>query len=230
MTLVTKAIITALEQEADIIIKTYKLKETKTLWSLKIYEWVRNNDDNEQENIVLVVCGEWKIHAAFASTYLCENYNLQKVINIWIVWNLHHDSLKIWDVILPNTFVQHDFYMPKELDFSKHLREPIFLEYAIGEEYDLEKFNLHLSWICATGDQFIDNIDLQSEIRETFWADIVDMESYAILSVIKQYDMLDKMVVIKSVSDGADNTSKDSTMNNLELAMQNAFAILDFTL
>jgi hypothetical protein len=46
---------------------------------------------------------------------------------------------------MPNTFVMHDFYMPAAIDFHKHQRDPIFLEYAIGEEYDLEKFKLHLS-------------------------------------------------------------------------------------
>lgn len=227
---ITKAIITALQLEADLIIEKYNLSETGSKGSLKIFEGTRKNDDEETENIVLLVCGEGKIHSAFAATYLCENYSPEKIVNIWIVGNLNHEDLKIGDVILPNTFVQHDCYMPAEIDFSKHLREPIFIEYAIGEEYDLEKFSLHLSGICATGDQFVDNADLQAEIRETFWADIVDMEAYSILSVLKQYDMLDKTVVIKSVSDGADSDSKNDSMGNLKLAMENAVNILDFTL
>ncbi|MDA9128930.1 5'-methylthioadenosine/S-adenosylhomocysteine nucleosidase, partial [Candidatus Gracilibacteria bacterium] len=191
---------------------------------------VKKNDSNEDENIVLAVCGEGKIHSAFATSYICENYSFEKIINIGIVGNLNHDIIKVGDVILPNTFVQHDFYMPLELDFSKELRAPIFIDYAVGEDYDLEKFQLHLNGICATGDQFIDNIDLQAEIHEKFGADIVDMEAYSILSVLKQYDMLDRTLVIKAVSDGANDESKDSTMNNLNSAMQNAFAILDFTL
>jgi hypothetical protein len=56
------------------------------------------------------------------------------------------------------------------------------------------------------------------------------MEVYSILSVIKAYDMLDKTVVIKSVSDGADDTAEENSMDNLNMAMQNAVAILDFTL
>lgn len=227
---ITKAIITALQQEADIIIQKYNLGETKKQWSLRIYEGSRKNDDNEGEHIVLLICWEWKIHSAFASTYLCENYQVEKVVNIWIVWNLNPDLLKVWDVMIPNTFVGHDFYMPQELDFSKHLRDPIFLEYAIGQDYDLEKFQLHLNGICATGDQFIDDDGYASEIREELWADIVDMEAYSILSILKQYDLLDKAVVIKSVSDGANEDSKKSTLPNLKIAMNNAVAILDFTL
>jgi len=228
--IITKAIITALPAEANIIIERLKLEETKKLWALTIYEWVREIDESDKENIVLILCWEGKIQSALATTYLCENYSPEKIINIGIVWNLNPDTFKIWDVIIPNTFVQHDFYMPEAIDFLKHLREPIFLEYAIGENYNLEKFTLHLSGICATWDQFIDNNDLGSEIREKFWADIVDMEVYSILSVIKNYWLLDKTVVIKSVSDGADEKAESSSMDNLNLAMENAVNILEFTL
>jgi hypothetical protein len=56
------------------------------------------------------------------------------------------------------------------------------------------------------------------------------MEVYSILTVLKAYDLLDKTVVIKSVSDGADESAESNSMDNLNLAMQNAVAILDFTL
>jgi nucleoside phosphorylase len=56
------------------------------------------------------------------------------------------------------------------------------------------------------------------------------MEAYAILSVAKNYDALDKMVVIKSVSDGADNEAADAHVGNLEAAMKNAVIILELIL
>jgi len=226
----TKVIITALELEWKKIIELYSLKFIRSIWFLHIYEGERTTIDKEKENIVLAICWEWKTQAAFATTYLCENYDFEKFVNIGIVGNLDHDTFKVWDVIIPNTFVQHDFYMPKSIDFSKAQRKTIFLEYAVWEEYDLEKFALHLSWICATWDQFIDNLDLASEIRETYWADIVDMEVYSILSVLRNYKLLSKAVVIKSVSDGADAWAEENSMANLEAAMDNAVNILDFTL
>lgn len=228
--IITKWIITALQLEADIIIERFWLSLEKEIWTLKIYKWEREYEEGEKENIVLLVCWEGKIQSAFAATYLCENYDFEKVINIGIVWNLNHETLDIWDVILPNTFVMHDFYMPEAIDFHKHQRDPIFIEYAIWQEYDLEKFKLHLSGICATGDQFVDTTSLQSEIREKYSADIVDMEAYSILSVLKNYNLLDKTVVIKSVSDGADTKAENNSMENLNLAMKNAVDILEFTL
>jgi nucleoside phosphorylase len=56
------------------------------------------------------------------------------------------------------------------------------------------------------------------------------MEAYAVLSVAKNYDILDKCVVIKSVSDGADSEAAKDHKDNLSFAMENAIAILDFTL
>ncbi len=228
--IITKWIITALQLEAELIIERFWLKLSKELGTLKVFEWERTSDDNETENIVLLVCGEGKIQSAFATTYLCENYSLEKIVNIGIVGNLNHEALSIGDVIMPNTFIMHDFYMPEAIDFHKHQREAIFIEYAVWEDYDLEKFKLHLSGICATGDQFIDNEDLKAEIVERYGADIVDMEAYSILSVLKNYDLLDKTVVIKSVSDGANQQAEENSMDNLHLAMKNAVDILEFTL
>jgi adenosylhomocysteine nucleosidase len=176
------------------------------------------------------LCGVGKIHASFATTYLFENYDITKLINIGVVGNLRGDMMQVGDVILPNTFLQHDTYIPEFINTMEYLREPIFLEYAIGEDYDLQKFELRLHGICLTGDQFIDKSEKMEELEETYGADIVDMEAYAILSVAKAYDKLDVCVVIKSISDGADNEAVKDFSGNLDFAMQNAIAILDFVL
>lgn len=228
--IITKAIITAMPDEAELIIEKYKLSEVKKLWALSIYEWEIIWEEDEKTHLILLLCGVWKIHAAFATTYLFENYDPEKVINIGVVWNLNPWNIKIWDVIIPNTFMQHDVYIPESIDSLSYLRDPIFTEYAIGEEYDLEKFSLHLNGICVTWDQFIDNADLKQELVDEYSADIVDMEAYAILSVAKNYNALSKIVSIKSVSDGADDAAAGDHVSNLQAAMKNAVAILEFTL
>jgi len=227
---ISKWIITAMPEEAEKIIKLYNMSEEKIIWALKIYSGMRKSDNNEDEKIYVFLCGVGKIYSAFATTYMMENYDLQKIVNIWVVWNLKPESLKIWDVVMPNTFIQHDVYIPDFLDSMSYLRDPIFIEYAIWEEFNLEKFSLHLNGICVTWDQFIDSDDLMTELVEAHSADIVDMEAYSILSVLKNYDALDKVVVIKSVSDGANNDAAKDHTDNLDFAMENAIAILDFTL
>lgn len=225
----TKAIVTAMKEEADLIIKKFGLKETKSLKNIKIFEWTRVWDDWE-ENIVLVLWWIWKIQAAIATTYLLENYSVDKLINIWIAWNLTGNDLKVWDVILPNTFVQQDMYLPFEWEHLDYAKKPIFLEYAIWENYDLQKFWLILNWVCATWDEFVDNRDRMLELRNDFWADICEMEAFAILTTATEYGILDKCIVIKAISDWADNEAKDAHMNNLEFVMENSIAILEFVL
>lgn len=80
--IVTKAIVTAMPDEAELIIEKYALKEVKKKGSMTIYEGEISSDDTEKENLVLVLCGVGKIHATFATTYLFENYSPEKIINI----------------------------------------------------------------------------------------------------------------------------------------------------
>ena len=230
----TKAIITAMREEADLIIKKFNLKKIKydkiPSW-IEIYEWQRKNyDEDSIEKIVLVLSGIWKIQASLATTYLLENYSIDKLINIWIAGNLDNWDIRIWDVLLPNTFIQHDMYLPFEGEHLDYAKKPIFLDYAIWENYDLQKFGLILSWVCLTWDQFIDDKVKVQELREKYSWDIVEMEAFAILSIARAYWILDKCVVIKAVSDWADSKAKESHMNNLEFAMENSISVLELVI
>lgn len=223
-----KVIITAMKEEADIIIKRFDLKEVKKDSipdGIKLFEWTRGED-----NIILALSGIWKVYSAIASTYLFENYDIDKLVNIWIAWNISDQWVKVWDVFLPNTFIKHDLYLPFDGEHLDYIKKPIFLDYAVWNNFDLSKFWLILNWICLTGSQFIDNEEKRKELRETHSGDIVEMEAFSILSVAKAYRKLDKCVVIKAVSDWADNEAKDSHMDNLEFAMNNSIDVLELVL
>lgn len=225
----TKVIITAMKEEADLIIKRFELKEVSSKKNLKIFEGERQWSE-WKEKIVLALSWIWKVQAAIATTYLLENYSPDKIINIWIAWSLSNTDVKVWDVFLPNTFIQHDMYLPFEGEHLDYAKKAIFLDYAIWENFDLNKFWLILSWVCLTWDQFIDDEEKVSELRNTYWADLCEMEAFAILSVVREYDLLDKLVVIKSVSDWADSEAKDAHMDNLEFAMNNSVDVLELVL
>ena len=225
----TKVIITAMQEEADLIIKRFNLKEIEKKNNITIYEWVRESDDWE-DKIVLVLSWIGKIQAAIALTHILENYSPDKIINVWIAWNLNNTDAKVWDVFLPNTFVQHDMYLPFDWEHLDYAKKAIFIEYAIWENHDLNKFWLFLNWVCLTWDQFIDDEEKVKSLREEYGADVCEMEAFAILSVARQYDVLDKCVVIKAISDWADNEAIDAHMNNLEFAMGNSVDVLELVL
>jgi nucleoside phosphorylase len=121
-------------------------------------------------------------------------------------------------------------YLPFDGAHLDYAKKPIFLEYAIWENYDLTKFGLVLNWVCLTGDQFIDDDKKVSELRLDHWADLCEMEAFSVLSVAREYDILDKCVVIKAVSDWADSEAKEAHMDNLAFAMENSISVLDFIL
>lgn len=225
----TKIIITAMKEEADIIIKRFNLKEFEKKNNLVFFEWNRETD-LWKEKIILVLAGIWKIQSAFAMTYILENYVPDKIINIGIAWNLNDNDVKIWDVFLPNTFIQHDMYLPFEWAHLDYAKKPIFLNYAIWNSYDLNKFWLILSWVCLTWDQFIDDEEKVKKLRMTYLADVCEMEAFAILSVAREYNMLDKCVVIKAVSDWANNEAINAHMDNLDFAMNNSVDVLELVL
>lgn len=226
---ITKAIITAMKEEADLIIQRFWLKEVKKMKNITIFEWEREVDW-ETETIVLALSWIGKIQSTIATTYLLENYDITKLLNIGIAWNIAGIDIKVWDVFLPNTFIQHDMYLPFEGEHLDYAKKAIFLEYAIGNNLDLNKFWLLLNGVCLTGDQFIDDELKVQELSQQYWADICEMEAFAILSVAREYNMLDKCVVIKAVSDWADNEAKDDHMKNLDFAMQNSVQVLELVL
>lgn len=225
----TKVIITAMKEEADLIIDKFNLKQEKKLQNIIVYEWIRELA-GEKEKIVLVLSWIWKIQSSIATTYVFENYQVDKIINIWIAGSLNNMDIKVGDIFIPNTFIQHDLYLPFEWNHLDYAKKPIFLEYAIWENIDLTKFWLVLNWVCVTWDQFIDSDEKINQLRDNYVADICEMESFAILSVAREYNSLDKCVVIKWVSDWADNSAKDEHMNNLDFAMKNSIWVLEMVL
>ncbi|NCP76623.1 5'-methylthioadenosine/S-adenosylhomocysteine nucleosidase [bacterium] len=78
-----------------------------------------------------------------------------------------------------------------------------------------------------TGDQFIDDAQKVLELREKFSAHVIEMEAFAIASIAREYNMLDKCIFIKAISDGADNDAIDAHMGNLDFAMQNSLKVLE---
>ena len=231
----TKWIITAMSEEADLIIKKYNLVEAKSdniPKTVKIFEGERKNfEEDTTDEIVLALAWIGKISAALATTYLIENYDLNKIINIWIAGNLDNSGdIKIWDVFMPNTFIQHDMYLPFDWDHLDYAKKPIFLDYAVWENIDFTKFGLIMNWVCLTGDQFVDDEETQIKLREELSWDVVEMEAFAILSVVRAYDMLDKCVVIKAVSDWADSESQDAHMDNLQFAMEHTVSVFEMVI
>lgn len=207
----TKVIITTNKNEKKYLIEKFNLKEIKIINNLIIFEWQRILD-NKNEKIILLFTSINKNDLKMWIEYLFENFFFDKLINIWLAKNIWNFEMKIWDVVLPNTFLYKN-------------ETPFFLNYAIWENYDLNKFGLILNWVCVTWDE---NIITEKIKNEDYLWDIYDMESYHILTFLKQYDFLDKVVVIKSIF----NENSDNSDNNevIKSCVENNILALDLVL
>ena len=214
-------IITAMQEEADLIIKKYNLEKVNEKWTLTIFHWTL-----WEKNIVLLLWWIWKIQASFSTTFLLENYRVDKIINIWIAGNINKEKINIWDVILPTTFIQHDMYLPfwwSHLDYAK---KEINIKVS-DINNNILWINIHKNLICLTWDQFIDDENIISKFKKEYSWNLVEMEAFAILSVARNYEQLEKCIVIKWISDWADNKAINAHMTNLEIAMNNSIIVLN---
>lgn len=209
-------IITAMEWEAQIIIDFLWLELSKSYKNIKIYK---------KDQYVLASTWMGKIQASIWSTILCSEYWVDQLINIWVAWNLNWNNVKVWDVFLIKEIIQHDMYLPLpwDLDYAKWSIKISFQSGINSNEFD---FWFHENWICVTWDQFIDDVDKSAELKNKFWADIAEMEAYAVASTAREFWILDNTIIIKSVSDWADSDANNWLYDNLEFAMKNSIEVL----
>ena len=210
-------IITAMEEEAQIIIDFLWLTFVKEYQTIKIYE---------NQDYVLALTGIWKIQASMGTMFLCLSYDVEGLINIGIAGNLTWKESKVWDVFLVHSVVQHDMYLPFEWSHLDYAKWAIILPYQPHINLDDFPFGVHLEGKCATWDQFIDRKDLWDQLREKTQADIAEMEAFWVASVAREFWILPHTIIIKAISDGADSDAIYAHESNLEFAMNNSLEVL----
>lgn len=212
-----------MDEEAELIINRYNLKQTNKLINISVFEG--NIWDKE---LIFVLSWMWKIQSSLWTSFLIENYNPDTIINIWVAWNISDSKVKVWDVFLPTTFYQHDFYVPFAWTHDEYANSWILIP---EKSYDIQKdFNIISSSINVTWDQFIENKDTIKTLKSKFNADTVEMEAFSILSIAREYSVLDKCIIIKAVSDSADEDASENIFENIKIAMNNSIKVLDYYL
>lgn len=211
-------ILTAMQEEAELIIIKYWLQKTNQLNTISFYE----NDD-----IILALSGVGKVQASIATTLMIKQYQPNYLLNIWIAGNLAGDKASVGDVFLINRVSQHDMYLPFDWSHLSYAKGQISLPLSLHLTWERLEFWLYEHGYCLTGDQFIDDVSTVKNLRHMTQADVVEMEAFAFASVARELEKLDKTFIIKAISDGADNNAKSAHMDNLHFAMQNSILILD---
>ncbi|MDD3302635.1 MAG: hypothetical protein PHN31_03690 [Candidatus Gracilibacteria bacterium] len=196
MNLQVKLIVTTEETLKNIIINELKLKRISKQ-SLDLYEGKHEKED-EINDIILCYCDTKNIKKSLEQ--IKELYIIEKILLIGNSQIIKNQDIEIGDIIIPNTFL------------DKSGENPIFIDYAVGENYDLNKFGLILNGIDHNIDEISDeNIN---SLKESGYSDIADKDSYELLCALDK-DELTKTVVIRNCIQSEKDKDNQYIINNL---------------
>ncbi|MCH2188652.1 hypothetical protein MK079_02385 [Candidatus Gracilibacteria bacterium] len=177
-----QVIIVENSQILDAFKNTFELAKVEQKDEYTLFEGKKVSQDKEMKYLFLFASDYKK-----ALKYLGDHYDVFKVVIAGQASNLGNIDIKNTDVVIPNSFI------------STEGKGTFFLDYAIGESYDLEKFQVILNGICATG-------DIPKDEDENFYADISDESVFSILKAIEKQGFLKQTVVVKQVCESSDDS------------------------
>ena len=175
-------IIAAIDEEIDSIKKLMTDSNIKEICNLQFI----TGKINEKE-VVLVKSGVGKVNAARITQILIDNFNLDYVINVGTAGGLN-ENIEIGDIVIGEKLVQHDFDVTAAgrekgyiTDVGKYFYSNKELIKKANETINNmnENFGVFVGTI-ATGDIFVQDVNVKEEIIKEFKADCTEMEGAAI--------------------------------------------------
>ncbi len=182
------------------------------------------------QDIVAAVSGVGKVNAAMCTQTMILKYSPEFIINSGVAGGLHK-SLKICDIVVADSVIQHDMDtspLGDPVGFISGIdiiNIPCSKQIATLLKKAAEDNNIHA--ICGTiasGDQFINSSEKKKFLVDSFNAVACEMEGGAIGHVCYKNNV--PFCVIRSISDGADDSSHLSYPEFVKLAADNLEAVL----
>ncbi len=202
----TIGIIFAMQEEL-IELKNYlHINKEKKIYDLIFYEATLNN-----QNIILTESGIGKTNAARTTQILIDYYKPEAIFNIGVAGGIAK-NLKVGDIIISTSLVQHDFDItafdhPKGYIPNIGNTIPIDNNLLNTTKTILDTNNIsYKEGVIASGDIFCTKESMATKINTQFNALCVEMEGAS----IAQTAHLSKTpcLVIRSISDCPDNNNK----------------------
>ena len=221
-------IMAAMHEELNRIVALLDNVSKDSVGQKRVYKGTLN-----QQNVVVVFSGWGKVAAATTSTMLIERYAITQLIFTGVAGGIP-SHLKIGDIVIGSSFVQHDmdcagvlgikrFEIPllslteipssllmqnaAELAALQYLSDDIGCDVVKAElaQLNITKPVVHKGLI-ASGDQFISSAEKQQELlNELPGLLAVEMEGAAVAQVAHEYDL--PFIVIRIISDKANDDS-----------------------
>lgn len=180
---------------SEFLIKKYELKKIENNENISLYKaW----------NKILAVVEENEDSIDKSLLYIYTEFNPNFIFYIWL-WTWISNEHSIWDIVLPNIFLQYDTRI-EETEFKKEnidsfFKWALFIEnYHLQKDYDFNKFGLSIGWIWVSGNKKITD-DLIDKTRMAYEADVYDRNSFSFVNEASKISILDKIYVILMIWD-----------------------------
>lgn len=220
----TIGIIFAMNEELTALKKYFTIDKITKIYDLTFYEV-----DFIETRLVLVESGVGKVNAGRTTQILIDNYKPSAIYNIGVAGGVDK-SLKVGDVVISTSLVQHDFditafdhkkgYIPNVGDVI-----PVDKVLVMNSTEALEKKSLPYRLGCiASGDIFCTDAEMASKINEKFKALCVEMEGAAIGQVCFLCQV--PCLVLRSISDCPNNHNRITYDEFLPKACENIAKIM----
>lgn len=220
----TIGIIFAMQEELIELKKYLHINNEKKIYDLIFYEATLNN-----QNIILTESGIGKTNAARTTQILIDYYKPEAIFNIGVAGGIAK-NLKVGDVIISTSLVQHDFditafnhskgYIP---NIGNNI--PIDNNLLNTTKTILDTNNIsYKEGLIASGDIFCTKESMATKINTQFNALCVEMEGASIAQTA--YLSKTPCLVIRSISDCPDNNNKVTYEEFLETSSNKVAQIM----
>ena len=178
------------------------------------------------KNVVVVRSGIGKVNAAICAQVLISLFGANYIINTGVAGGLD-PTLNIGDIVVSTDLVQHDM----DVHYFSHPRGMIpglgiaFFAADTSLVQAAMEAGATITGRIATGDCFVSDSEKKQDIAQTFNAMCVEMEGAAIAQTCFLNGI--PFVVIRSISDKADEDATISFEQFVEQAAQNSSNLVE---
>lgn len=222
----TIGIIAAMAEELEILLKDLTVEEKKEKANMTFHKGTLYGKD-----VVAVVCGIGKVNSAVCTQILVSEFNVNKVINVGVAGGIGKEIYP-GDIVVAENLVQHDMdttafgdkmgQIPR-LDTFDFKCDPELISIAKKACEEISELNSFTGRI-ASGDQFVANLEKIQWLDKEFGAISCEMEGASIAQVCYLNSV--PFVVIRSISDNANNGAHMDYQKFVPIAVQNSTKIL----
>ena len=213
-------IIFAMEEELKELLGYLNIEKEYNIFDLKFYEGKISNVD-----CILVKSGVGKVNAARTTQILIDNIQVDYIFNIGVAGGVS-EILKVGDIVIGQSLVQHDFditafnhekgYIP---EVGVYINSDEYLcRLANDVLYNDENINV-VSGVIASGDIFCTELKMGQKINTKFNALCVEMEGASIAQIC--YLSHIPFLVLRSISDTPNNDNVITYEEFLESSSKN---------